>query len=215
MAHRRGVEVVVDGAHSFGHIDFKQQDLGCDYFGTSLHKWLLAPLGTGMLYIRKDKIGKVWPLVPTRTPYMPGYPDSMFKFEDVGTRSVAMALAVTEALAFHNAIGPKNKEERLRYLRSYWADRLKRTTGARFLAPFAPEISCGLATFQIDNVDPERLTAHLRDRHKILVQHMSSGLAPNVSGVRVTPNLYTTLDELDAFCDVVERVASRGIPAEA
>jgi selenocysteine lyase/cysteine desulfurase len=215
MAHRRGAEVVVDGAHVFGHVDFKVQDLGCDYFGTSLHKWLLAPLGTGMLYIRKDKIAKVWPLVPTTTPYWPGPPGSMFKFEDVGTRSIAMALAVTEALAFHTAIGPKVKEERLRYLRSYWADRLERSVGARFLASFAPEMSCGLATFRIEHVDPKKLTAHLWDRHRILVQRMTSPRVPMLDGIRVTPNLYTTLDELDAFCDAVERAVRDGMSATA
>ena len=120
MAHRKGVEVLVDGAQSFALVDYKLSDLDCDYYGASLHKWFSAPLGAGLLYIRRDKIGKVRTLLPARNPSVKNYEESIYKFEDVGTKSVATALALSEALVFHNGIGAKRKEERLRYLTSYW-----------------------------------------------------------------------------------------------
>jgi selenocysteine lyase/cysteine desulfurase len=213
MAHRKGIEVVVDGAQSFAHVDYKQADLGCDYFGTSLHKWLGAPIGTGMLYIRKDKIGKVYPLVPASKPKDKNYKEKITKFQDFGTHSVAMALAVSEALAFHNGIGSKRKEERLRHLTSYWSSRIEKLPNVRFFTSFAPEMSCGLATFEIVGIEPNELSRYLGLNHMIATQPMSSpSRAPEIRGVRVTPNVYTTLDELDYFCAVIEKVAKQGIP---
>jgi selenocysteine lyase/cysteine desulfurase len=205
MAHQKGVEVVVDGAHSFAHIDFKLADLGCDYYGTSLHKWLLAPIGTGMLYVRRDKIGKVWPLFPAPEKRR----ESISKFHMYGTSPPAPHLAVGEALAFHNSIGPKRKEERLRYLTAYWADRVKALPNVRFHTSFAPGMSCGLATFEIAGVDPDALTQYMWKQHRILIQSM---VHAEFKGMRVTPNLYTTLGELDKFCEVAEHVAKRGLP---
>jgi selenocysteine lyase/cysteine desulfurase len=212
MAHRKGIEVVVDGAQSFALVDYKQADLGCDYFGASLHKWLCAPIGTGMLYIRKDKIGKVYPLIPASYPLDKTYTEKITKFQDFGTHSVAMALAVSEALAFHNGIGSKRKEERLRYLTRYWASRIEKLPNVRFFTSFAPEMSCGLATFEIAGIESSALHRYLRSQ-MIAVQVMSSpSRAPEIRGVRVTPNVYTTLDELDYFCEVIEKVAKQGLP---
>jgi isopenicillin-N epimerase len=215
MAHRRGIEVVVDGAQSFALVDYKQADLGCDYFGASLHKWLCAPIGTGMLYIRKDKIGKVDPLFPAADPRDKAFKEKIGKFQDFGTQSIAMALAVSEALAFHNGIGSKRKEERLRYLTRYWASRTERLPDVRFFTSFAPEMSCGLATFEMAGIESNALQRYLRS-HMIDVQVMSSPIgAPEIRGVRVTPNVYTTLDELDYFCEVIETVAKQGLPKSA
>ena len=216
MAHARGIEVVVDGAHSFAHLDFKQADLGCDYFGTSLHKWLGAPIGTGMLYARKEKIGRIWPLMPP-PPVRWGKPPrptetDIRKLEFLGTQSAAPFAAIGEALAFHNGIGPGRKEERLRYLTRYWVDRLAKLPSVRLLTSFDPGMSCGLATFQLDKVDPDALQRHLRNKG-VLVQSMWHHPRSTTSlGIRVTPNLYTTLDELGAFCETVEQVAREGLP---
>jgi isopenicillin-N epimerase len=210
MAHRRGIEVAVDGAQSFANVDYKLSDLGCDYFGTSLHKWLLAPIGTGMMYIRKEKISKVWPLFPQ--PVAEVGADNILKFAYQGTQSAAMWLAISEALAFHDGVGPKRKEERLRYLTRHWADRVSKLPNARFLTSFAPEMSCGLATFELTGIDPKALERHLWQRHRILVQSMVNRRAPEIRGVRVTPNLYTTLGELDSFCEVIEQIAKNGLP---
>lgn len=207
MAHARGVEVCIDGAQGFAHMDFKRDDLDCDYFGASLHKWLLAPVGTGMLYIRKERIGKIWPLVPAP----PRMKDVMLKFMHWGTFSPAPFLAISEALEFHNAIGGKRKEERLRYLTGYWSTRLAKLSKVKFLTSFSsPQMSCGLATFYLEGVESDALQRYLQRQHSIIVQSMSSPWAPEIRGIRVTPNVYTTVDELDRFCDAVEGVASKG-----
>src|SRR6266699_5801426 len=128
MARARGIETIVDGAHSFAQFYFKQSDLGCDYFGTSLHKWLYAPKGTGMLYVKRDKIEKVWPLMAAESKQA----SDIRKFEEIGTHSAAPKLAIGEALVFHNGIGGKRKEARLRYLSRYWMNRLKAVPKIRF-----------------------------------------------------------------------------------
>jgi isopenicillin-N epimerase len=217
MAHRKGIEVVVDGAQSFALLDYKLSDLGCDYFGTSLHKWLSAPIGTGLLYIRKDKISKVNQLHPAAyfiESRQQGYPTDIFRFEDVGTRSHAMALAIPEALAFHNGIGAKRKEERLRYLTTYWTKRIAKLPNVRFYTSFAPEMSCGLRVFEIAGIDPTGLANHLQ-RQGIFVQAMKPARAPEVKGVRITPHVYTAPSDLDYFCDLVEQVSRKGLPKSA
>jgi isopenicillin-N epimerase len=207
-AHAQGAEVVVDGAQSFAHVDYKLADLGCDYFGTSLHKWLLAPVGTGMLYVRRDKIGKVRPLIPAPADKR----ERVVKFEHVGTQPLAMSLGISEALAFHNAIGGKRKEERLRHLTRYWAERVRDMPNVRFYTSFAPGMSCGLATFDVAGVDSVQLAEYLQAGHRIIVQPMNPRRVPEVAGIRVTPNLYTTLGELDRFCEVIEQVTRKGLP---
>lgn len=218
MAHRKGIEVVVDGAQSFALVDYKLSDLGCDYFGTSLHKWLSAPMGTGLLYIRKDKIGKVNQILPAAyflEAKQKSYQNQIYKFEDVGTRSVAMALAISEALAFHNGIGAKRKEERFRYLTKYWVKRIEKLPNVRFYTSFEREMSCGLAVFEMAGVDSKELTKNLWERHRIFVQAVSHARAKEIKGVRITPHVYTTLGELDYFCDVMEQIAKSGLPRSA
>ena len=210
MAHAHGVEVCVDGAQGFAHVDFKRDDLGCDYFGTSLHKWLLAPIGTGLLYIRSEKIANVWPLFGAP----PEMKTRMAKFMRWGTFSPAPVLAISDALAFQNAIGGKRKEERLRYLTRYWATRLQKLSNVRFLTSFrSPEMSCGIATMQLQGIDSNALQRHLHERRSILVQSVASRWAPEIHGIRVTPNLYTRLDELDRFCEVIDEIAAKGLPS--
>ena len=205
MARSKGIETIVDGAHSFAQFDFKRDDLGCDYYGTSLHKWLYAPKGTGMLYVKKDKIAKVWALMASEDKNR----SDIRKFEEIGTHSAAMRLAIGEAILFHNAIGGKRKEERLRYLSRYWMNRLKDVPGVGFNTSFDPTQSCAIANFKIDGVDPVKLGSYLMSKHKIFTTPIEH---EEFSGIRITPNVYTTIWELDRFCSLVEEVAKTGLP---
>ena len=205
MARARGIETIVDGAHSFAQFDFKRDDLGCDYFGTSLHKWIYAPKGTGMLYVRKEKIPHVWALMASENQNK----NDIRKYEEIGTHSAAMRLAIGEAILFHNAIGAKRKEERLRYLSRYWMNRIKDIPKVGFNTSFEPRQSCAIANFKIDGVDPVQLGGYLMSKHHIFTTPI---VHDEFSGIRITPNVYTTLWELDRFADVVEQVAKKGLP---
>jgi isopenicillin-N epimerase len=205
MARARGIETIVDGAHAFAQFDFKRADIGCDYYGTSLHKWLYAPKGTGLLYVKKDKIAKVWALMAAEDKNK----NDIRKFEEIGTHSAAMRLAIGEAILFHNAIGGKRKEERLRYLSRYWMNRLKDIPKVGFNTSFDPTQSCAIGNFRIEGVDPVQLGSHLMAKHKIFTTPI---VHPEFTGIRITPNVYTTLWELDRFCNIVERVAKKGLP---
>src|SRR3982751_6455518 len=151
MARARGIETIVDGAHSFAQFDFQQKDLGCDYFGTSLHKWLYAPKGSGLLYVKRDKIEKLWPLMAAESKQA----SDIRKFEEIGTHSAAPKLAIGEALLFHNGIGGKRKEARLRYLSRYWMNKLKDVPKIKFNTSFDPNQSCAIANVQIEGTNPE------------------------------------------------------------
>src|SRR5687767_774561 len=205
MARARRIETIVDGAHSFAQFDFNRDDLGCDYFGTSLHKWIYAPKGTGMLYVKKDKIPKVWPLMAADDKQR----TDIRKYEEIGTHSAAMRLAIGEAVLFHNAIGGKRKEERLRYLSRYWMNQLKDVPKVGFNTSFDPAQSCAIANFKIEGVDPVQLGGYLMAKHKIFTTPI---VHEEFTGIRITPNVYTTLWELDRFCSVVEDVAKKGLP---
>jgi selenocysteine lyase/cysteine desulfurase len=208
MARARGIPVVVDGAHSFAHFEFTHEDLDCDYFGTSLHKWLLAPHGTGLLYVRKDKIPSLWPLMAA--------PDTMDddirKFEEIGTHPAAGYLAIGEAITFFQGIGASRKEARLRYLRDTWAHRLLENDRVRLHTSLQPEFSCGIATFQVDGIDSGDLASHLWKEHRIIVVPIKHD---EFEGIRVSPNLFTTLEELDRFATAVEAVLRDGLPEAA
>jgi isopenicillin-N epimerase len=206
MARARGIETIVDGAHSFAQFDFKQADLRCDYFGTSLHKWIYAPKGTGMLYIKKDKIPKIWALMASEDKNK----NDIRKYEEIGTHSAAMRLAIGESILFHNAIGAKRKEERLRYLSRYWMNNLKGVPKVGFNTSFDPKQSCAIANFKIDGVDPVAIGGHLMSKYKIITTPI---VHEEFTGVRITPNVYTTLWELDRFSEVVASIAKKGLPA--
>src|SRR6476469_9515399 len=205
MARARGIETIVDGAHSFAQFDFKRDDLGCDYFGTSLHKWIYAPKGTGMLYVRKEKIPHVWALMASENQNK----NDIRKYEEIGTHSAAMRLAIGEAILFHNAIGAKRKEERLRYLSRYWMNRIKDIPKVGFNTSFDPKQSCAIANFKIDGVDPVALGNYLMAKHHIFTTPI---VHDEFRGIRITPNVYTTLGELDRFCELMESIARKGLP---
>lgn len=206
LARAKGIETIVDGAHSFGQFDFKRNDLQCDYFGTSLHKWLYAPKGTGMLYVKRDRVEKLWPLMAAESKQAP----DIRKFEEIGTHSAAPKLAIGEAMLFHNGIGGKRKEARLRYLSRYWMNKLKDVPKIRFNTSFDPGQSCAIANVQIEGMDQGAIGSYLFSKHHIFTTPI---IHEEFQGIRITPNVYTTLGELDRFCEVTEMIARKGLPA--
>ncbi|HYO81661.1 MAG TPA: aminotransferase class V-fold PLP-dependent enzyme, partial [Bryobacteraceae bacterium] len=182
--------------------------LDCDYYGTSLHKWILAPIGTGMLYVRRKKIEKIWPLMPA--------PEAMNanvrKFEEIGTHPASQRNAVTEALNFHDSIGGERKAARLRYLRRRWANRLREIPGVRILNSDEPEQSCGIGAFSIEGIESAPLISYLWEKHRIWTT--SIDMPGEYKALRITPNVYTTLEEIDTFAEVMEKLARAGrLPA--
>lgn len=200
MAHAKGVEVLVDGAHSFGLLDFNVPDLGCDYFGTSLHKFLSAPIGSGMLWIKKEKIEKVWPLICAEKPNSA----DIRKFENLGTRSFPIEQGIGEAIAFHTAIGSKRKEERIRYLKNYWATKVKDVPGVRIHTSLKDAYSCAIAGVTIDGLTPAELDQQLFAKYKI---HTVGIVWENIRCVRVTPHVYTRPADLDVLVDAITTIA--------
>ena len=181
MARERGVQTFVDGAHAFAHFPFRRDDLGCDYYATSLHKWLLAPVGTGFLYVRKDKIPAIWPLMAASE----SLNGDIRKFEEIGTHPAAIHNAVAGALAFHRAIGADRKAARLRLLRDRWAHRLAEASPrARLLSPVETERSCGIGLLHVEGLDPQALKERLWDKHRVITVAIKHA---EFSGLRVTP----------------------------
>jgi selenocysteine lyase/cysteine desulfurase len=206
MARARGIEAIVDGAHAFAHFPFKHADLDCDYYGTSLHKWLMAPFGTGFLFVRKNKIKDLWPMMPAEETL----DHDIRKFEQIGTHPEANFLAIAEALTFHEGIGIERKAARLRYLFHRWARRLEGLKGVKILTPYDPQQSCGLTNIAIEGMDLAKLGGYLMSQYRInTTPIINSG---GVNGLRVTPNIYTTLSEIDTFAEVMERVIKNGLP---
>ncbi len=205
LGRARGIEVFVDGAHAFGHFPFKRDDLQCDYYGTSLNKWLLGPVGTGFLYVRKSSIRKIWPLFGAAA----RLDDDIRKFEEIGTHPVAIHNAVAEALAFHRGIGAERKAARLRYLRERWANELLQADArVRILTPLDDKSACAIATLHIAGIDSQRLQTHLFERHRILTSLVNRS---DFSGLRITPHVYTAAWEIDLFCEKIKEVLHRGL----
>jgi selenocysteine lyase/cysteine desulfurase len=205
MARERGAEVFVDGAHAFAHFPFRRDDLECDYYGTSLHKWLLAPIGTGFLYVRKDKQKNIWPLMAAPAKMN----EDIRKYEEIGTHPAANHNAIAAALAFHREIGSARKAARLRWLRDRWAKRLLAADSrVKVLTPLNSTESCGIGLIHVDGVDTEKLQAHLWERHRIMTTPI---VHPEFNGLRVTPNVYTRPDEVDVFAEKVEEVLKKGL----
>ncbi|MCC7014229.1 MAG: aminotransferase class V-fold PLP-dependent enzyme [Planctomycetes bacterium] len=209
LGRRRGIPVVVDGAHGFAHLDFRRDDLDCDFYGTSLHKWLFAPHGTGMLYVRRERIRELWPLFAADAKQS----DDIRKFEEIGTHPAAPLLSIGEALLFHHGIGPARKEARMRYLRDHWAKRLLRNERVHLNTSLRREYSCGVANLRIDGLDMSKLRGHLWSEYKIYTTYIGPPLPAQTEGLRITPSVYTTLDELDRFCEAIETVLLEGLPA--
>lgn len=208
MARARGVQTIVDGAHAFGHFPFAIRDLGCDYYGTSLHKWLLAPIGTGFLYVRRERIASLWPLTPAPA----SRAGDIRKFEEVGTHPAANHNAVAEARVYHQTIGGARKIARLRHLRDRWMRRLAEHPKATVLTSFDPAQSGAIGNLSLPGIDHARLAAHLFDRHRIIVTPI---VHAEFAGIRVTPNVYTTIEEVDTFATAIERILEKGLPATA
>jgi len=204
MARARGIETIVDGAHAFAHFPFRAADLGCDYYGTSLHKWLLAPHGTGFLYVRRDKIAKLWPLMAAGD----NLRNDIRKFEEIGTHPAANHNAIAEALTFHETIGVERKLARLRYLRAMWEERLRALPRVKLLTSPDPAQSGGLAMFSVDGMEPAPLVERLWDKYRVLATPIA--VKQQFQGVRVTPNVYTTTREIDVFCGAVENILRQG-----
>lgn len=202
MAHEQGADVIVDGAHSFAQLDFKIPDLGADYFGTSLHKWLSAPFGSGMLYIKKEKVKDVWALLSSNKPDG----DDIRKFETIGTRSFASEMAIAQAVDFQLVIGTKRKQDRLRYLKNYWCQQVSDIKQVKFNTTLNEKKSCAIANFLIDGYTPSELEVKLLEKYKI---HVSPITYENISGVRVTPHVYTTLNDLDRLVMAVRDLSVR------
>jgi isopenicillin-N epimerase len=203
-ARRRGIKTIVDGAHAFAHFPFTAADLGCDFYGTSLHKWLLAPIGTGFLYVKRDQIDALWPLTPANDSKR----GDIRKFEEIGTHPAANHNAIAEALTFHEGIGVERKAARLRYLRNRWAERLGGNSRIRIHTNLDPAHSCAIGTVQIVGVPTKPLVQQLWDRWRIIATPI---LHSEYEGVRVTPNIYTTLEEIDTFAGAMEDITRKGL----
>ncbi len=200
MAHEKNIEVICDGAHSFAHLDFRIPELHCDYFGTSLHKWLCAPFGTGMLWMKKEKIKNIWPLLAHPEPQS----DDIKKFENLGTRSFPIEAAIGESISFHNGIGIKRKEERLRYLKNYWAEKIIKLPKVKLNTSLKREYSGAIGNFSIDGMEPSQIIDKLFGDYKIYTTPI---VHDEFKGVRVSPNVYTSLGELDYFVGAVEKIS--------
>jgi selenocysteine lyase/cysteine desulfurase len=201
MAHARGVDVMVDGAHAFGHFDFKLSDLGVDYYGASLHKWLGCPLGTGMLYVKRDKIAKLWPVFGDNVEFAD---TDIMKLNHTGTHPVHTDLAIADAVSFHNGIGIKRKEARLRYLQNYWVKQVRDTPKVVMNTPADPTRSCAIANVGIAGMKGVDLAKTLMDKHKVFTVGIDNN---GVIGVRVTPQLFITPKELDTFAGAIKTIA--------
>jgi len=200
-ARSKGVKTIVDGAHAFAHFPFTAQDLNCDYYGTSLHKWLLAPIGTGFLYVRRENIEGLWELTPTAA----SRAKDIRKFEEIGTHPAANHNAIAEALSFHEGIGGARKAARLRYLRDRWATRLVATGRFKVHTSLDPAQSCAIGTVQVLGVETNKAVQQLWDKWRIIATPINHA---EYTGIRVTPNVYTTLEEIDTFADAMEKIAA-------
>ncbi|HEY4356919.1 MAG TPA: aminotransferase class V-fold PLP-dependent enzyme [Acidobacteriaceae bacterium] len=201
MAHAHGIEVIADGAHSFGLMDFKIPDLHCDYFGTSLHKFLSAPIGSGMMWVKRDKIEKLWPLTSSASPHSP----DIRKFESLGTRSFPIEQGIGEAINFHEAIGSRRKQERIFYLKNYWATRARAIPGVKLHTSLDPRFSCAICGVSIEGITPNQLMTTLFGRYKI---HTVGIDYETIHCVRVTPHVYTRVDDLDKFVNALTEIAA-------
>ena len=199
-AKEKGVETIVDAAHSFAHFKFSIKDLDCDYLGTSLHKWLCAPFGTGMLFVKKEKIKNVYPLLASEEPRS----GDIRKFEALGTRSFAIEQGIDQAITFHEAIGIKKKQKRLHYLKNYWINKVKDLPNISINTSQKIEFSCAIANFSIQGKKPIEICNRLQKDYSI---HVSNTKAENISGVRVTPHIYTLKSELDTLINGIAEIA--------
>ena len=199
-AHSRNIEVIVDGAHSFAQFQFMIPDLGCDYFGSSLHKWLSACIGSGLLYVKKEKIGKVYPLFAAGNPKS----DDIKKFENLGTRPFFIEQAIEKAIDFYDMIGAKRKEDRLQYLKNYWMSKVKEIPKVQLGTSMKPGFGCAIGLVNVEGKKPSALENFMMDNYRL---HTVGIEWENIKGVRITPNVYTTTKNLDVLVDAIEKFA--------
>ena len=192
MAHSKGVEVMVDGAHAFGHFRFTIPELNCDYYGSSLHKWLSVPLGSGILWVKKEKIRKIWPLIASGVTD----PDNILRLNQIGTHPVYTDLTVTDSIDYYNMLGAERKESRLRYLQHYWSDKVRDLPHIILNTPSDPGRSCAIANVGVKGIKPGELGDILFKKYGIYCAPIDGA---GVHGCRITPNVYTTTAELDSF----------------
>jgi isopenicillin-N epimerase len=207
MAHAKGIQVFVDGAHAFAHFPFTRDELGVDYYGTSLHKWLYAPIGTGFLYVRKEKQKALWPLMAASA----AQDNDIRKYEEIGTHPQANFNAIAAALVFHRGIGSDRKIARMRWLRDRWAKRLLAEGNGRvkILTPLDSPAGGGIGFFNVDGLDPVKLGGWLYSKHNIVTTPIVH--EKEFAGIRVTPNVYTTPREVDVFAEKVLWAMKQGI----
>lgn len=205
LAHKQGAEVIVDGAHSFAHLKFSIPETGADYFATSLHKWLGAPFGSGLLYIKKEKIKKIWALLSAPEPDG----EDIRKFENLGTRSFPSEMAIGAAIDFHQSIGIERKEARLRFLKNYWTEKVKGLPKLKFASSLKPEFSCAIANVGVEGWNAVQIENYLFDHYRI---HTVSIIHEDVNGIRVTPNLYTSTRDLDFLVKGLTEISSLSPP---
>lgn len=201
MAHKKGVEVMVDGAHAVAHIQFNMPELDCDYYGASLHKWLSVPLGAGLLYVKKEKIAKLWPLLADGNTDM----SEISRINHIGTHPVHTDITIEDAIDYYNMIGGERKEKRMRFLQQYWTSKVRNVPNIILNTPADEKRACGIANVGIKGINPGDLAKRLLDEHKIFTVAIDGA---NVHGCRITPNVYTTLEELDAFVAALKKLAA-------
>ena len=192
MAHRKGVKVLVDGAHCVAHIRFSIRELGCDYYGASLHKWLSVPIGAGILYVNRKNVAEIWPMFGDG----PRPKDDIMRLNHTGTHPAATDLTISDAIDFYHQLGAERKETRLRYLQQYWTSRARRMKGVILNTPEDPARSCGIANVGIKGMSPDLMAKTLLSKYGIFTVAIDYA---NVHGCRITPNVYTTTEELDAL----------------
>ena len=201
MAHSYNIDVLVDGAHCVGHIDVNIKDLDCDYYGSSLHKWLSAPLGTGLLFVKKNKISKIEPLFAGHIHER----DSILRLNHIGTNPVHSDLAINDAIDYLESIGSEKKENRLRYIQRYWSDKLRNKKNIIINTPEEISRSCGIANIGVRSLKPSNLSEILFKKYGIFTVPIDYA---NVVGCRITPNIYTNEEELNYFVDSILKIAS-------
>ncbi len=207
MARQRGIFTIIDGAHAFAHWPYTVDELGCDAYGSSLHKWMTAPIGTGFLYVKRDRIKDIWPLMAANDRQS----HDIRKFEEIGTHPVANRNAIAEAIIFHHSIGGDRKAARLRYLRARWSDRLRKYPQVKLYTPDDPEQSCGIGTIDVEGMDLNKIATHLYNKWRIVTTN--SGTQGEYRCMRITPNVYSTLQDIDTFADAMEEILTKGLPA--
>jgi len=200
MAHSKGVQVMVDGAHCVGHFQFRIDDLDCDYYGSSLHKWLAVPLGTGMLYVKDQHINTVWPIFAESKREV----GDISCLNHISTHPVYHDLSIENAIDYYNVLGAQRKEDRLRYLQKYWTDQLRDYNGIIINTPIEEHRSCAIANVGIKNMNPSEMAKRLLEEHNIFTVAIDYA---NVQGCRITPNVFTTTLELDVFVNALKKLA--------